>query len=64
MEQKDNAINRLPEFQKQLQEAEENLAKLRKENGLLTGMKIEFANNKIKSLKQQISQLERIAKSG
>ena len=61
MEQRDNAINRLPELQKQLKEAEANLAKLKKENGFLTGMKKDSSNNKIKSLKQQIAQSERIA---
>lgn len=64
LEQRDNATNRLPELRRQLQEAEANLAKLQKENGFLTGMKMDIANNKIKSLKQQIAQSERIAKAG
>ena len=63
MEQRDNATSRLPVLQKQLKEAEGNLAKLKKENGFLTGMKIDMAKNKINSLKQEIAQSERIAKS-
>jgi tetratricopeptide (TPR) repeat protein len=63
MESRDNAITRLPELRKQLQEAEADLAKLKKENGFFTGLKIEFAKNKINSLKQQIAQAERITNS-
>jgi transketolase len=63
IEQRDNATNRLPVLQKQLKEAEGNLAKLKKGNGFLTGMKIDIAKNKISSLKQQIAQSERIAKA-
>jgi len=63
MEQKDKAIDSLPSLRKQLQEAQSNLAKLKKEKGLFTGMKIDRAVNKIKSLKQQIAQYEQIANS-
>jgi len=55
MEQKEKAINNLPGLRKQLKEAQANLAKLKKEKGFFTGMKIDSVTGKIKSLKQQIA---------
>lgn len=63
LHQKNKAISDLPNLQKQLQEAQAKLVKLKKENGFFTGMKIDSASNKIKSLKQQIAQYEHIANS-
>lgn len=63
MEQKEKATNGLPELRKQLQENQAKLAKLKKENGIFTGMKIDSTISKIKSLKQQIAQYEQIANS-
>lgn len=61
MEQRDKAVESLPNLRKQLQEAQANLARLKKEKGFFTGMKIDSATSKIKSLKQQIAQYEKIA---
>jgi hypothetical protein len=50
-------------LRRQLQEAQAKLVKLKKEGGFFSGMKIDSMTNKINSLKQQIAQYERIAKS-
>lgn len=63
MEQRDQAIESLPNLRKQLQEAQSKLAKLKKEKGFFTGMKIDSAASKVKSLKQQIAQYEHISNS-
>lgn len=61
VEQKNNAINILPNLRKQLEENQATLKKLEAENGFFTGMKIDSTIGKIKSLKQQIAQYEQIA---
>ncbi|MBV6449989.1 MAG: hypothetical protein MHPDNHAH_00707 [Anaerolineales bacterium] len=60
IEQKNHATNRLPGLRKQLQEAITRLAKLEKEKGFLSGMKIDGVKRDISSLKQQIAQCEQI----
>jgi len=62
-EQKYQASNSLAQLQKQLQESQAKLAKLKKENGLFTGMKIDSVKDNIESLKQQIAQCEQIINS-
>lgn len=64
IEQRLHATNRLPELKKQLQEATAKLAKLEKEKGFLSGMKIDSVKSNIASLKQQITQCERIISQG
>jgi tetratricopeptide (TPR) repeat protein len=63
LNQKNTAVSNLPNLQRQLQEEQAKLAKLKKEKGFFTGMKIDSTTNKIKSLKQQIAQYERIVNS-
>lgn len=54
------AIDSLLDLRKQLKENQANLEKLKRENGLFTGIKTETTTNKIKWLKQQIAEHERI----
>ena len=62
-EQKYQASNSLEQLRKQLLASQAKLAKLKAENGLFTGMKIDGVKNNIESLKQQIAHLERIINS-
>ncbi len=62
IEQKENAKRELPNLRKQLQMETTKLAKLKKEKGIFTGMKIDSATKKIKSLQQKISQYEKVSK--
>ncbi|KXK13307.1 MAG: Tetratricopeptide repeat protein [Chloroflexi bacterium OLB14] len=57
------AVDSLPGVRKQLKENQAKLEKLKTENGLFTGIKIETTTNKIKWLKQRIAEYERIANS-
>ncbi len=58
---KEEAELRLSDLRKELQQAEQNLASLRKEKGLFIGMKIGDAQDKVRKLRAEIAKYEQTA---